>query len=208
MADCHKLVFETSAVSLAQCPTERWPEVALSGRSNVGKSSLLNKIANRKALAKVSQRPGKTQMLNFFHFQENARLVDLPGYGYAKVPANVLRKWRQFMSDYLEGRDQLAGIVQLVDCRHAPTTLDGQMVEWLVSTELPFLIVLTKADKIKRGARQGAMSRARKELGMQAEQDLVFFSIETGEGKKEVQSWIDRTLGAWQGEAQSGAAER
>ncbi len=198
MPSCHKLVFETSCVSLAQCPGDPWPEVAVSGRSNVGKSSLLNMLANRKALAKVSQRPGKTQMLNFFHFQENCRLVDLPGYGYAKVPKDVLRKWRAYMNDYLEGRQQLAGIVQLVDSRHEPTTLDKQMVEWMKGNELPFVIVLTKVDKIKRGARQKTMSRARKELGLDQEFPLVISSSETGEGKKEIQAWIDKTLAEWE----------
>ena len=197
MADCHKLTFETSAVALEKCPPENWPEVALSGRSNVGKSSLLNTLANRRGLAKVSQRPGKTQMLNFFRFEDNSRLVDLPGYGYAKVPTQVLLKWRAYMNDYLQGRKQLAGIVQLVDSRHPPTTLDKQMVGWMSANEIPFLIVLTKADKIKRGARQKSMSEARRELELPPEQDFLFFSTMDGEGKKDVQNWISRALGAW-----------
>ena len=138
------------------------PEIAFVGRSNVGKSSLINKLLNRRSLAKTSSTPGKTRLINFFLINKDLVFVDLPGYGYAKVPANVLRKWRAYMNDYLEGRQQLAGIVQLVDCRHLPTTLDKAMVGWMVESEIPFLIVLTKADKIKRGARQKTLSQARK----------------------------------------------
>lgn len=192
------LVFETSAFKLTACPPEDWPEVAFSGRSNVGKSSMLNRLAGRRKLAKVSQRPGKTQSLNFFRFgEQNSRLVDLPGYGYAKVPKGVLDAWRRFMTDYLEGRDQLAGIVQLVDCRHEPTTLDKQMVEWLGRSGLPFLLVLTKSDKLKRSQRQQALARAKKALDLPKEQPLLLFSSEDGEGKREVLGWIDRVLAEW-----------
>ncbi len=123
--------------------------------------------------------------------------MDLPGYGYAKVPKGVLDSWRRFMTDYLEGRDQLAGIVQLVDCRHEPTALDRQMVEWLGRSGLPFMLVLTKSDKLKRSQRQQTLARARKILELPAEQPLLLFSTQEGEGKREVLGWIDRVLADW-----------
>jgi GTP-binding protein len=200
MARYRDLIFEKSVVSLADCPREQWPEVAISGRSNVGKSSLLNRLAGHKGLAKVSQRPGKTQTINFFLFPDHTRLVDLPGYGYAKVPEALLRKWRAYMRDYLENREQLAGIVQLIDCRHEPTTLDKQMVEWLQHSELPFMVVLTKSDKIGRGQRQKTMSVLRKSLMIPREQPVQFFSSKDGEGRREVIGWITGILGGWESE--------
>ncbi|MEZ4397791.1 MAG: ribosome biogenesis GTP-binding protein YihA/YsxC [Candidatus Krumholzibacteriia bacterium] len=192
------LRFTKSVLKLADCPPEPWPEVAFSGRSNVGKSSMINRITGRRGLAKVSQRPGKTQALNFFRLGDtDAHLVDLPGYGYAKVPKAVQDAWRRFMTDYLERRQQLAGLVQLMDCRHEPTALDRQMVGWLRTTQLPFLLVLTKADKLKRSQRQGAVAQARRALELTAEQPLQLFSSEDGEGRAEVIAWIDQRLAAW-----------
>ena len=192
-----ELIFERSALRLADCPKEPWPEVAISGRSNVGKSSLLNRIAGRKALAKVSQTPGKTRTLNFFRFEVQARLVDLPGYGFARVPPAMQDEWRRCMSEYLAERAQLAGIIQIVDSRHAPTELDQQMVGWMRHRRLPFLLVLTKADKIKRGERAKAKAEARRSLELPADQACLFFSAETGEGKREVLSWIAQALAGW-----------
>jgi len=198
MGRFEQLVYEISATSLSGCPAEAWPEVAVSGRSNVGKSSLLNRLAAKKALARVSQRPGKTQALNFFRLGESrARLVDLPGYGYAEVPRAVQDAWRRFMTDYLERRAQLAGLVQLVDSRHAPTALDRQMIEWLQANERPFLLVLTKADKLKRGERQAALAGARAALALPAEQPALLFSAEDGTGRPELIAWIDGQLTRW-----------
>jgi GTP-binding protein len=198
MGRFEQLVYETSALSLAACPAEAWPEVAVSGRSNVGKSSLLNKLAAQKALARVSQRPGKTQALNFFRLGESrARLVDLPGYGFAEVPRAVQASWRRFMNEYLEGRGQLAGLVQLVDCRHEPTALDRQMIDWLAAGARPFLIVLTKSDKLPRGQRQQALAGTRAALGLGAAQPIQLFSAEDGTGRAELIAWIDGQLTAW-----------
>lgn len=198
MGRFEQLVYEISATSLTGCPREPWPEVAVSGRSNVGKSSLLNRLAAKKALARVSQRPGKTQALNFFRLGESrARLVDLPGYGYAEVPRALQDAWRRFMSDYLERRAQLAGLVQLVDSRHAPTALDHQMIEWLQANERPFLLVLTKADKLKRGERAAALAGARTALALPAEQPALLFSAEDGTGRAELIAWIDGQLTRW-----------
>jgi GTP-binding protein len=190
MIQFRDLAFEKSATSLADCPRDPSPEVAVSGRSNVGKSSLLNCLAGRRGLAKVSARPGKTRSLNFFRLSPTARLVDLPGYGFARVSPAEQQRWRRFMEEYLEGREQLAGLVQLVDCRHAPTEQDRQMVDWLRHRELPFLLVLTKADKIGRGARGKAAATARKALSLAGDSPLCFFSSATGEGRKELISWI------------------
>jgi GTP-binding protein len=192
------LRFETSAFGLDGCPGEPWPEVAVSGRSNVGKSSLINRLAGRRQLAKVSQKPGKTRSLNFFRWGEaSARLVDLPGYGYAKVSKAEQDRWRRFMTEYLEGRGQLAGLVQLVDCRHAPSTQDVQMIEWLRHAELPFLLVMTKADKLGRGALGKSEAALRRSLELGAEAPLQRFSSTTGEGKREVMAWIVQVLEAW-----------
>ena len=198
MIQFRDLAFEKSATRLADCPRDPNPEVAVSGRSNVGKSSLLNALAGRRGLAKVSARPGKTRSLNFFRLSPTARLVDLPGYGFARVSPAEQQRWRRFMEEYLEAREQLAGLVQLVDCRHAPTAQDRQMVDWLRHRELPFIVVLTKIDKIGRGARARAAAGAREALALAGEDALCFFSSATGEGRKELIAWI---LAALRGEA-------
>lgn len=197
MLPWQSLSFVTSATTLAACPRAPLPELAFSGRSNVGKSSLLNRLASRRGLAKVSQKPGKTRLLNFFRLGDRAHLVDLPGYGFARVPDSVRKEWASFVSEYLEEREQLAGIIQLIDSRHEPTALDRKMVAWLLERGLPFLIVLTKADKISRGARQKQAALARRGLGLPKEQELLFFSAENGEGRKDLAVWAEKTLDEW-----------
>jgi len=149
--------FLTSSATLEGCPKRDVIEIAISGRSNVGKSSLLNALLRRKGLARVSATPGKTQLLNFFKINDQFHLVDLPGYGYARVPGNVQRNWQKMMQSYLQNREQLGGVVQLVDCRHAPSRQDQQMVQWLLEVDLPFCIALTKMDKLKRSERSRAV---------------------------------------------------
>ncbi len=192
-----RLEFVTSAKSLEGCPRAPLPEVAFSGRSNVGKSSLLNTIAGRRALAKVSGKPGKTRLLNFFDLDGRGHLVDLPGYGYAAVGKSMKAEWGRFMDEYLQGREQLAGVVQLIDCRHEPSEQDKQMVSWLAGRQLPFVLALTKADKISRGKRQKHRSMILKALGLQSQVPLEFFSSENGEGKAEIRAWVDEAMGAW-----------
>lgn len=140
--------FVISAARAEQFPTPRIPELAFVGRSNVGKSSLLNALVGRRDLAKTSSTPGKTRQLNFFRINDKFHLVDLPGYGYAKVAQTEREAWARLIERYLREREQLRLVVSLVDIRHDPTALDRSMIEWLGSIPVPFLVVLTKLDKV------------------------------------------------------------
>jgi len=140
--------FVISAARAEQFPTPRIPELAFVGRSNVGKSSLINALVGRRGLAKTSGTPGKTRQLNFFRINDRFHLVDLPGYGYAKVAQTEREAWSRLIERYLREREQLKLVVSLVDIRHEPTALDRSMIEWLASTGVPFLVVLTKLDKV------------------------------------------------------------
>jgi GTP-binding protein len=161
------------------------PEVAFSGRSNVGKSSLLNALVRRKALARVSQTPGKTREINFFRVNDAFYLVDLPGYGYARVSKAMRERWRQIIERYLRKSPTLRGIVQLVDARHEPTPADLRMLDFLSEIELPTLVVLTKIDKLK--AKERAERLAQAGLVMQLEEEQIIpFSTVTGEGRDEL----------------------
>jgi GTP-binding protein len=161
------------------------PEVAFSGRSNVGKSSLLNRLVRRKALARVSQTPGKTREINFFRVNDAFYLVDLPGYGYARVSKTMRERWRQIIERYLRTSKMLRGIVQLVDARHPPTPDDLRMLDFLSEIELPTLVVLTKIDKLRPKERAERLAQA--SLVMQLEQEQIIpFSATTGEGRDEL----------------------
>ncbi|MBQ9243398.1 MAG: YihA family ribosome biogenesis GTP-binding protein [Proteobacteria bacterium] len=150
MLDYRKVKFVTSAAAPKQFPTTLFPEVAIVGRSNVGKSSLLNMLCEQKRLARVSKTPGRTQLINFFSVEDRAYLVDLPGYGYADVPESVQSKWDTMMHDYLAKREQLLGLMLLLDIRRTPSEHDMMMLNWCMERELPVLVVLTKADKVGR----------------------------------------------------------
>lgn len=150
MPDYKKTKFATSAVTKKQYPSTNWPEVALVGRSNVGKSSLLNMLCEQKNLARVSKTPGRTQLINFFSVEEKAYIVDLPGYGFAAVPDNVQRQWDDMMHDYLSSREQLLGLMLLLDIRRMPSEHDMMMFNWCMERELPVLLILTKTDKVSR----------------------------------------------------------
>lgn len=150
MLDFRKTKFATSAASFKQYPATKWPEVAIVGRSNVGKSSLLNMLCEQKSLARVSKTPGRTQLINFFSIQDKAYLVDLPGYGYAEVPENIQNQWDNMMHDYLAKREQLLGLLLLLDVRRTPSEHDMMMFNWCMERELPVLIILTKVDKVTR----------------------------------------------------------
>jgi GTP-binding protein len=166
-------------------PEVSLPEVAFSGRSNVGKSSLLNKLVRRKALARVSQTPGKTREINFFRVNDAFYLVDLPGYGYARVSKTMRDRWRQIIERYLRTSRTLRGIVQLVDARHPPTPDDLRMLDFLSEIELPTLVVLTKIDKLRVKERAERLAQA--SLVMQLEQEQIIpFSAMTGEGRDEL----------------------
>lgn len=162
MLDYRKMKFVTSVASYKQYPTTQFPEVAIVGRSNVGKSSLLNMLCEQKNLARVSKTPGRTQLINFFSIEERAYLVDLPGYGYADVPETVQKQWDTMMHDYLAHREQLLGLLLLLDIRRNPSEHDMMMFEWCMERELPVLIVLTKTDKVGKNEAYNATHKLAK----------------------------------------------
>jgi GTP-binding protein len=171
------------------------PQVAFSGRSNVGKSSLINTLLRRtrKKIAHVSATPGKTQALNFFQVNDDFFLVDLPGYGYARVPQKMRDAWSELIEWYLGESGQVKGVVHLVDARHPPTKHDIRMVEYLSGLEVPTLIVLTKVDKLKTMERERSVPRAAEALGVEASQ-LLPFSSKTGEGREALLEALDELL--------------
>ena len=186
--------FVLSALDPGQYPRDRRPEIAFVGRSNVGKSSLLNTLLGRRGLAKTSSTPGKTQTLNFFDVNEKLYFVDLPGYGFAKVPKSMKDAWNRVMADYLATRDTLRMVVSLVDARHKPSPLDIEMLHLLEEAEVPTLVVATKIDKVKRGQRQRALRLIRETLGLETEMLVLPFSSETREGLKELWQVIDAQI--------------
>lgn len=156
--------FLTSANHLSQLPPDEGLEVAFAGRSNAGKSSALNALTDQRSLARTSKTPGRTQLINFFVLDERRRLVDLPGYGYAKVPEAIKRHWQQVLSDYLQVRRCLRGLVLLMDIRHPLKEFDRQMLDWCAHQQMPVHILLTKADKLKRGPAGNTLQQVRKAL--------------------------------------------
>lgn len=179
---------EAVAVAPEQYPADIRPEVAFVGRSNVGKSSLINALMNRKALARVSGQPGKTRTINFYNIDNAMYFVDLPGYGYAKAPKSEKEKWGGMIEKYLQGREQLRGIVLLLDIRHPPSALDLQMYEWLAYYGFPMVCVLTKLDKLNRSQVPKHVATIRKELGISSDNSglLIPFSSETKQGRDEL----------------------
>jgi len=173
------------------------PQVAFSGRSNVGKSSLINTVLRRtrSKLAHVSAKPGKTRALNFYRVNDAFFLVDLPGYGYAKVPEAMRDGWTRLIEWYLADPGRVQGVVHLVDARHTPTAHDIRMVAYLADLGLPALVVLTKIDKVKRGARRATIERAMSTLEIE-EGQLVPFSSKTGEGREELLNALAELVGA------------
>lgn len=184
-----------SAVSPAQYPDEGFPEIALSGRSNVGKSSLINTLINRKGLARTSSQPGKTQTLNFYNIESELYFVDVPGYGYAKVSKKDREKWGQMIERYFSDRPVLSGVISLVDGRHEPTELDCQMIDFLHYYDLPILVCATKMDKIPRGKWNRTESQIRKKLALNPQDEIVLFSSVTKDGKEEVWNWVEKMSG-------------
>jgi GTP-binding protein len=144
-------------------PPESGIEVAFAGRSNAGKSSALNRLTRQKSLARTSKTPGRTQLINVFEVEEGKRLIDLPGYGFAKVPLEMKLKWQKSLGEYLQNRESLKGLVVLMDIRHPFKDLDQQLIDWALDAEIPVLALLTKADKLKSGARKAALLKMRAE---------------------------------------------
>ncbi|ART77500.1 ribosome biogenesis GTP-binding protein YihA/YsxC [Sutcliffiella horikoshii] len=183
-----------SAVKPEQYPSELLPEFALAGRSNVGKSSFINKMINRKNLARTSSKPGKTQTLNFYLINEMLHFVDVPGYGFAKVPKSERDAWGRMMETYLTSREQLRAVLQIVDLRHPPSKDDVTMYEYLKHYELPVVVIATKADKIPKGKWQKHLKVIKETLGMDKEDELILFSSETGQGKDEVWGMLQKRM--------------
>ena len=176
-----------SAANKSHYPQDEIPEVALAGRSNVGKSSFINTLLKRKNLARTSGKPGKTQLLNFFNIDDKLRLVDVPGYGYARVSKKEREKWGRMIEEYLTSRENLKAVVSLVDFRHEPSADDVQMYEFLKYYEIPVILVATKADKIPRGKWNKHESIIKKKLDFDPADTFIVFSSVTREGLEK--SW-------------------
>ena len=172
-------------------PETTLPEFAFAGKSNVGKSSLINAVMNRKAYARVSAQPGKTQTINYYNINNELYLVDLPGYGYAKVSQSVKEKWGKMIERYLKRSRQLRRIFLLVDIRHEPSENDKMMYDWVVQTCFEPIVIATKADKIKRSQIQKHCKIIREGLGMSKEGKLITFSAETKQGLEEIYSLLE-----------------
>lgn len=183
-----------TAVKPEQYPDSSLPEIALVGRSNVGKSSLINCLANRKNIARTSSTPGKTATINFYEISGKYRIVDLPGYGYAKVSKQEKEKWGEMIEGYLSARSNLVQVVQLVDARHKPTADDKMMFEWIRSYNYEPLVVATKLDKLKKSQVEGNLTAIYEELQLTDESVLIPFSSETREGREQVVELIDYVL--------------
>ncbi len=187
--------FLTSAPKLANCPTDSGREVAFAGRSNAGKSSASNTLTENKRMARTSKTPGRTQLINFFSLSDQQRLVDLPGYGFAKVPLEVKEKWQRHLEDYLRQRESLCGLILVMDCRHPLQDFDRMMLSWAESCEMPVHILLTKADKLKNGPANSTLLKVRKELApMQALVSVQLFSSLKRTGLDQLQIRLNEWL--------------
>jgi GTP-binding protein len=192
--EIEEVSFRGSALRLADRPGEWFPQVAVAGRSNVGKSSLLNWLF-RRSLARVAKAPGKTRTLNFFLINRSFYLVDLPGYGYAKVGRQLREEWGRELGQYIASEDRLAGVVSLVDIRHGLTARDRDLQNLLLTKGLERLVVLTKADKVGRGQRARMQHGVQRELGLHIPPMAV--SVRTGEGRRELLKSIDDMVSRW-----------
>jgi len=178
--------YTISATQLSELPEDGGIEVAFAGRSNAGKSSAINTITEQKSLARISKTPGRTQMINFFDIDDEHSLVDLPGYGYAKVPEKMKVRWQQTLGKYLETRKALRGLVLMMDVRHPLKNFDIQMIQWANHVELPVHVLLTKSDKLKSGAAKTALLQVQKELKQQnLTATIQLFSSHNQQGKSE-----------------------
>ena len=191
----HRATFQTSAPTLRECPPDVGAEVAFAGRSNAGKSSAINALTGNRKLARTSKTPGRTQLLNFFALDDRHRLVDLPGYGFAKVPLAVKQQWQRHLDAYLEQRLSLRGLVLLMDIRHPLQPFDNTLLEWARRGRMPVHVLLTKADKLNRGAAKSTLLQVRKQLQGQMENVSVqLFSSLDLQGLDELQAQLNGWL--------------
>lgn len=188
--------FLLSAGQTDQFPRAPWPEIAFAGRSNVGKSSMINRLLSRRNLAHTSSTPGRTRTINFYQVNDQFLFVDLPGYGYAKVSRALKDAWWDLVESYLTQRNQLRGVIHILDARHAPTPQDRDLQAFLRAAAAPSLVVLTKADKVSRGQRAAVQMIAASSLDLPSPAIALFFSAETGEGASEVWRAIEERLRA------------
>ena len=191
-----KVSFLTSAAKLVQSPPDQGYEIAFAGRSNAGKSSAINTLCDQKSLARTSKTPGRTQLLNFFNLDDDRRIVDLPGYGFAKVSDNLKRQWQGTLSDYLEHRQCLQGIFLMMDCRHPLKDNDRQMLEWAAHIGLPVHVLLTKADKLKKNPANNTLFKVKQAIkGISPQFSVQLFSStkKTGLEKayEKLDDWFD-----------------
>ncbi|VUD64684.1 putative GTP-binding protein EngB [Thalassocella blandensis] len=190
--------FLISAPSIRECPAESGAEVAFAGRSNAGKSSAINRLTGNNKLARTSKTPGRTQLINYFSLANNEalRLVDLPGYGYAKVPLKMKQQWQAHLSEYLHDRKSLRGLILLMDIRHPMQEFDAMMINWAVDAEMPVHVLMTKSDKLKRGAANGTLLKFKRHIQDAGVDDLVSaqtFSALKGDGVKQ----LEQVLNGW-----------
>lgn len=190
--------FETSATNLGQCPNDGGVEVAFAGRSNAGKSSAINCLCNKKKLARVSKTPGRTQLLNFFTLNEKQRLVDLPGYGYAKVSLSKKLIWQKNLMAYLERREALKGLILVMDARHPLQPFDHSMLEWTKKYQVLCHILLTKSDKLKRGAAKQTLKQIESTCIDSSRVSVQLFSSINGEGLNTARNTISNWLNIYQ----------
>jgi GTP-binding protein len=178
--------FVKSAVWPPQYPPATLPEIAFAGRSNVGKSSLINALVGRKNLAKTSNTPGRTQLINFFLINETLSFVDLPGYGFAKVPQSVKKNWGEMVEAYLKERQSLALVIFILDIRRNPSDEDLSLRDWLEHYRIPYLYVLTKTDKLSNNQAINQYSKIERDLHVEAEKGIILFSAKTEQGKNDI----------------------
>lgn len=189
--DYRRAAFMLSAARLAQCPTDHGAEVAFAGRSNAGKSSAINTICAQTKLARTSKTPGRTQQINFFALDEQRRLVDLPGYGFARIPEELRRAWGRLVEGYLRERQSLTGIVLLMDVRHPLKEQDRQLIRWAAALAIPLHVLLTKSDKLARGAAKSALLAVSRELATVPATTVQLFSALDGSGIDEARARLD-----------------
>lgn len=191
----HNVEFIRSAVSVAECPKDGLPQIAFAGKSNVGKSSVINRLLQRKNFARVGQAPGKTTHINFFKLDEKAYLVDLPGYGYAKVSEKEKARWAKLMESYFAASDTLDYGVMIVDSRHKPTANDITMAECFKATGKPFVVVANKLDKLKKSEIEPNLACIRETLTLPETVEIIPFSAENGAGRGALLAFVLRAAG-------------